>query len=72
MSNRANKLKALQQLKASRREGVRRSEQYDVEENELFEYVTDEKYQEIVSTRRKEDDFVVDDGECCTVTSFSI
>lgn len=61
---RRDKSRALADLKA-RRNGLAattRTEEYEVKEDDIYEEVQENEYQELVQRRREREDFVVDDG----------
>lgn len=63
---------ALEQMRALRESGGKRSEQYNIKEQEsVYDEVTEKDYQEIVTERRNANDFVVDDGMCNTTRTQS-
>ena len=54
--------KALDEIRQLRKHGMKRSEQFELDEDDgLYDVVNDEEYAEIVRKRREQGDFVVDD-----------
>ncbi len=65
MSERRPKVKALAALRARRNglSAVSRTEEYEAKEDDVYEKLDENEYQELVDRRREREDFVVDDGE---------
>ena len=54
--------KALDEIRQLRKHGMKRSEQFELDDDDgLYDVVNDEEYAEIVRKRREQGDFVVDD-----------
>ena len=63
-AKRAKLQAARENLRNARQGIVARSDQHELkEESSVFQEVDEDEYQQIVETRRKGTDFVVDDGE---------
>lgn len=65
MPGRKPKAKALAALRARRNglSAVSRTEEYEAKEEDVYEKLDENEYQELVDRRREREDFVVDDGE---------
>ncbi|CAE7884723.1 POLA1, partial [Symbiodinium sp. KB8] len=66
-SSKKKAMQAIRELAEAKKGGVKRSSQLKFDEEELFDYVDEEEYQQKVQDRRAMQDFVVDDSACHAV-----